>query len=108
MTIKKLITKAINTYIKQQYAKLETLLNKDTTNEKQVIAVAKNLLYAHQHIRKIRTEEDFEFIEKNNKLYYEINSHRLFITSTRKAFPDDFKDFQPKDKETTIKKKKVA
>lgn len=110
MTIKKLIIKALNVYINKNNNKLQDLLQKETTTEKQVTSIVKNLLVAHQHLRKVKFEDDYEFIEKNNKLYYTINGHRLFLmnTSTKKAFPDDLKDFQTKDKETTIKKKKVA
>lgn len=110
MTIKKLIIKALNVYINKNNNKLQDLLQKETTTEKQVTSIVKNLLVAHQHLRKVKYEDDYEFIEKNNKLYYTINGHRLFLmnTSTKKVFPDDLKDFQTKDKETTIKKKKVA
>lgn len=84
MTIKKIILKQLQSYIKKETHKLEELFKKDTTTESQLLARVKNIHYAHQHIRKIKFNDEYDYTERNGKLYYELNGHRLFIMNLNK------------------------
>ena len=87
MTIKKLILKQLQLYINKQQHQLEELFKKDTTTESQLLAKVKNIHLAHQHIRKIKFQDEYEYYSREGKLYYELNGHRIFIAKQNKELP---------------------
>lgn len=84
MTVKTLIIKKLQQYINKQHLQLEELFNKEQTTEKQLLAKVKNIHQATQQLRNIKFNDEYEYIEIDNKIYFITNGHRLFICNTKK------------------------
>lgn len=84
MTVKTLIIKKLQQYINKQHLQLEELFNKEQTTEKQLLAKVKNIHQATQQLRNIKFNDEYEYIEVDNKIYFITNGHRLYITQTKK------------------------
>lgn len=84
MTIKTLIVKKLQQYINKEKYKLEELFNKENSTEKQLLAKVKNIHQATTQMRNIKFNDEYEYLEVDNKIYFVTNGHRLFITQTKK------------------------
>lgn len=84
MTIKTLIIKKLQQYINKEKYKLEELFNKENTTEKQLLSKVKNIHTATQQLRSIKFKDEYEYTERDGKLYYLVNNHRLFLMKTSK------------------------
>lgn len=84
MTVKTLIIKKLQQYINKEMAKLEELFGKENTTEKQLLAKVKNIHQTQLYINQAKWKDEYEYTERDNKIYVTINGHRIFITQTKK------------------------